>query len=129
MKFKHMLVPALFVLSAQALAEPTPPIKVETSNQVHPAGTRYVTVVVTSLDDSIKVENIDVNRGTVASITRKYLYSSNKETILPATLRYGQSVSVNFYNNCVASKSSSPLTRGDGVTPTTEPPFCISFLK
>ncbi|STS87993.1 Uncharacterised protein [Klebsiella variicola] len=38
MKFKHMLVSALLVLSAQALAEPAPPIKVETSNQVHPAG-------------------------------------------------------------------------------------------
>ena len=52
MKFKYMLVSALLALSAQALAEPAPPIKVETSNQVHPAGTRYVTVVVTSLDDS-----------------------------------------------------------------------------
>ena len=54
MKFKHMLVPALFALSALALAEPTPSIKVETSNQVHPAGTRYVTVVVTALDNTVK---------------------------------------------------------------------------
>jgi len=74
MKFKHMLLPALFVLSAQALAEPTPPVKVETSNQVHPAGTRYVTVVVTSLDDSIKVENIEVNRGNCHIANQKYLY-------------------------------------------------------
>lgn len=104
MKFKHMLLPALFVLSAQALAEPTLPIKVETSNQVHPAGTRYVTVVVTSLDDSIKVENIDVNRGNCRIENKKFMSSVNKETILPATLRYGQSVSVNFYNNCMASE-------------------------
>lgn len=104
MKFKHMLLPAMFVLSAQALAEPTPPIKVETSNQVHPAGTRYVTVVVTALDNTVKVENIDVNRGNCRIANQKYLYSKNKETILPATLRYGQSVNVNFYNNCVASE-------------------------
>lgn len=104
MKFKHMLVPALLVLSARVLAEPTAPIKVETSNQVHPAGTRYVTVVVTSLDDSIKVENIDVNRGNCRIDNQKYLSSKNKETILPATLRYGQSVRVSFYNNCVASE-------------------------
>ncbi|HDS3795052.1 hypothetical protein ACV1MK_24405 [Klebsiella michiganensis] len=104
MKVKHMLLPVLFALSAQALAEPTPPVKVETSNQVHPAGTRYVTVVVTSLDDSIKVENIDVNRGNCRIDNQKYLYSKNKETILPVTLRYGQSVKVNFYNNCVASE-------------------------
>lgn len=104
MKFKHILVPALFVLSVQALAEPTPTIKVETSNQVHPAGTRYVTVVVTSLDDSIKVEDIDVNRGNCRIDNKKFMSSVNKETILPATLRYGQSVKVNFYNNCVASE-------------------------
>lgn len=104
MKFKHMLVPALFALSALALAEQTPSIKVETSNQVHPAGTRYVTVVVTALDNTVKVENIDVNRGNCRIANQKYLYSSNKETILPATLRYGQSVSVSFYNNCVASE-------------------------
>lgn len=104
MKFKHMLVPALLALSAHTLAEPAPPIKVETSNQVHPAGTRYVTVVVTSLDDSIKVEKIDVNRGNCRIDNQKYLYSSNKETILPASLRYGESVKVNFYNNCVASE-------------------------
>ena len=104
MKFKHMLVPALFALSALALAEPTPSIKVETSNQVHPAGTRYVTVVVTALDNTVKVENIDVNRGNCRIANQKYLYSSNKETILPATLRYGQSVRVSFYNNCVASE-------------------------
>ena len=104
MKFKYMLVSALLALSAQALAEPAPPIKVETSNQVHPAGTRYVTVVVTSLDDSIKVEKIDVNRGNCRIDNQKYLYSSNKETILPATLRYGESVKVNFYYNCVASE-------------------------
>lgn len=30
--------------------------------------------------------------------------SVNKETILPITLRYGQSVKVNFYNECVASE-------------------------
>ncbi|MEQ0333274.1 hypothetical protein [Klebsiella sp. GB_Kp056] len=104
MKFKYMLVSALLALSAQALAAPAPPIKVETSNQVHPAGTRYVTVVVTSLDDSIKVEKIDVNRGNCRIDNQKYLSSKNKETILPATLRYGQSVRVNFYNNCVASE-------------------------
>ncbi|WOR54638.1 hypothetical protein [Citrobacter freundii] len=104
MKVKHMLLPILFALSAQALAEPTPPIKVETSNQVHPAGTRYVTVVVTALDNTVKVENIDVNRGNCRIANQKYLYSSNKETILPATLSYGQSVSVSFYNNCVASE-------------------------
>ncbi|SET69144.1 hypothetical protein [Kosakonia radicincitans] len=104
MKFKHMLVSALLALSAQALAEPAPPIKVETSNHVHPAGTRYVTVVVTSLDDSINVENVDVNRGNCRIDNQKYLSSKNKETILPVTLRYGQSVSVNFYNNCVASE-------------------------
>lgn len=104
MKFKHMLAPALLVLSAHTLAEPAPPIKVETSNQVHPAGTRYVTVVVTSLDDSINVENIDVNRGNCRIDNQKYLSSKNKETILPATLRYGQSVRVSFYNNCVASE-------------------------
>lgn len=104
MKFKHMLVPALLVLSALALAEPTSPVKVETSNNIHPAGTRYVTVVVTSLDDSIKVEKIDVNRGNCRIDNQKYLYSSNKETILPASLRYGESVKVNFYNNWVASE-------------------------
>ena len=104
MKVKHMLLPILFALSAQALAEPTPPIKVETSNLVHPAGTRYVTVVVTSLDDSIKVEDIDVNRGNCRIENKKFMSSVNKETILPATLRYGQSVKVNFYNNCVASE-------------------------
>ncbi|WP_251928403.1 hypothetical protein [Raoultella planticola] len=129
MKFKHMLVPALLVLSARVLAEPIPPIKVETSNQVHPAGTRYVTVVVTSLDDSINVEKIDVNRGNCRIDNQKYLSSKNKETILPATLRYGQSVRVNFYNNCVASEVVVTTDKGDGVTPTTEPLSCISFLK
>lgn len=104
MNFKHMLVPALLVLPALALAEPTSPVKVETSDNIHPAGTRYVTVVVTSLDDSIKVEKIDVNRGKCRIDNQKYLYSSNKETILPASLRYGESVKVNFYNNCVASE-------------------------
>lgn len=104
MKVKHMLLPILFTLSAQALAESTPTIKVETSNQVHPAGTRYVTVVVISLDDSIKVENIDVNRGNCRIENKKFMSSVNKETILPVTLRYGQSVNVNFYNNCVASE-------------------------
>ncbi|MCX2308756.1 hypothetical protein [Klebsiella pneumoniae] len=122
MKFKHMLVPALFALSAQALAEQTPSIKVETSNQVHPAGTRYVTVVVTALDNTVKVENIDVNRGNCRIANQKYLYSSNKETILPATLRYGQSVSVSFYNNCVASEVVVTTDKGGGVTLTTEPP-------
>lgn len=104
MKVKHMLLPVLFALSAQALAEPAPPVKVETSNNIHPAGTRYATVVVTSLDDSIKVEKIDVNRGNCRIDNQKYLSSKNKETILPVTLRYGQSVRVSFYNNCVASE-------------------------
>lgn len=85
MKVKHMLLPVLFALSAQALAEPAPPVKVETSNNIHPAGTRYVTVVVTSLDDSIKVEKIDVNRGNCRIDNQKYLSSKNKETILPVT--------------------------------------------
>lgn len=101
----------------------------ETSNQVHPAGTRYVTVVVTSLDDSINVENIDVNRGNCRIDNQKYLSSKNKETILPAALRYGQSVRVNFIITAWLLKSSSPRIRGDGVTPTTEPLSCISFLK
>ncbi|CRY54696.1 Uncharacterised protein [Yersinia intermedia] len=112
MKIKQWLIPALFLLPASALAEPTSPIKVETSDYVHPAGTRYVTVVVTSLDDSIKVENIDVNRGSCRIDNQKYLYSSNKETILPATLRYGQSVKVNFYNNCVASEVVVTTNKG-----------------
>ena len=112
MKFKYMLVSALLAVSAQAMAEPAPPIKVENSNKVHPAGTRYVTVVVTSLDDSIKVEKIDVNRGNCRIDNQKYLYSSNKETILPATLRYGESVKVNFYNNCVASEVGVTTDKG-----------------
>ena len=112
MIFKHTLVSALLVSSAHALAEPTPPVKVETSNNIHPAGTRYVSVVVTSLDDSIKVENIVVNRGNCRIDNQKYLYSKNKETILPATLRYGQSVKVNFYNNCVASEVAVTTDKG-----------------
>ena len=104
MKIKYGWIPALLLLPASVMAAPTPPIKVETSNQVHPAGTRYVTVVVTSLHDSVNVENIEVNRGNCRIDNQKYLYSKNKETILPVTLRYGQSVNVNFYNNCVASE-------------------------
>ena len=104
MNIKYGLIPALLLLPASVMAAPTPPIKVETSNQVHPAGTRYVTVVVTSLDDSIKVENIDVNRSNCRIDNKKFMSSVNKETILPATLHYGQSVKVNFYNNCVASE-------------------------
>lgn len=112
MKIIYGLIPALLLLPVSVMAAPTPPIKVETSNQVHPAGTHYVTVVVTSLDDSIKVENIDVNRGSCRIDNQKYLYSSNKETILPATLRYGQSVKVNFYNNCVASEVVVTTNKG-----------------
>lgn len=104
MKIKYGLIPALLLLPASVMAAPTPPIKVETSNQVHPAGTHYVTVVVTALDNAVKVDNIDVNRGNCRIANQKYLYSSNKETILPATLNYGQSVKVIFYNNCVASE-------------------------
>jgi len=104
MKIKYGWIPALLLLPASVMATPTPPIKVETSNQVHSAGTRYVTVVVTSLDNTVKVDNIDVNRGNCRIDNQKYLYSKNKETILPATLRYGQSVKVNFYKECVASE-------------------------
>lgn len=104
MKIKQWLIPALFLLSAPVLAEPTSPIKVETSDYVHPAGTRYATVVVTSLDDSVKVKNIDVNRGNCRIDNKKFMSSVNNETILPITLRYGQSVKVNFYNECVASE-------------------------
>lgn len=104
MKINLSLLPVLFCYSISVMAASAPPIKVETSNNIHPAGTRYVTVVVTSLDDSINVENIDVNRGNCRIDNQKYLSSKNKETILPATIRYGQSVRVNFYNNCVASE-------------------------
>ncbi|MEI9745538.1 hypothetical protein [Enterobacter ludwigii] len=112
MKIKYGWIPALLLLPASVMAAPTPPIKVETSNQVHSAGTRYVTVVVTSLDNTVKVENIVVNRGSCRIANQKYLYSSNKETILPATLRYGQSVEVSFYNNCVASEVDVTTDKG-----------------
>lgn len=104
MKIKNGLIPALLLLSAQAMAAPDPLIKVETSNSVHPAGTRFVNVIVTALDNNLTVKNIDVNRGNCRIDNQKYLYSSNKETILPVTLHYGQVVSVNFYNDCVASE-------------------------
>jgi len=104
MKIKHGLIPALLLLSAHAMAAPDPLIKVETSNSVHPAGTSFVNVIVTALDDNLTVKSIDVNRGNCRIDNQKYVYSSNKETILPVALRYGQVVSVNFYNNCVASE-------------------------
>lgn len=113
MKIKQWLLPVLLAVSAPLLAaQPQPDIKVETFNKVHPAGTRYVTVVVTARDDGVMVKNIVVNRGNCRITNQKYLYSSNKETILPATLRYGRSVEVSFYNNCVASEVD--VTTGKG---------------
>ncbi|MFZ4170260.1 hypothetical protein ACEV60_16550 [Enterobacter ludwigii] len=113
MKIKQWLLPVLLAVSAPLLAaQPQPDIKVETFNKVHPAGTHYVTVVVTARDDGVMVKNIVVNRGNCRIANQKYLYSSNKETILPATLRYGQSVEVSFYNNCVASEVD--VTTGKG---------------
>jgi len=105
MKIKQWLLPVLLAVSAPLLAaQPQPDIKVETFNKVHPAGTHYVTVVVTARDDGVMVKNIVVNRGNCRIANQKYLYSSNKEPILPATFRYGQSVKVNFYKECVASE-------------------------
>lgn len=105
MKFPLSLLPVLLCCSVPAMAAHPPiPVKVETSNHVHPAGTRYATVVVTARDDTVTVKNIDVNRGHCRIDNQKYLYSSKKDTILPATLQYGESVKVNFYNNCVASE-------------------------
>ncbi|MEI9746074.1 hypothetical protein [Enterobacter ludwigii] len=113
MKIKHWLLPVLLAVSAPLLAvQPQPDIKVETFNRVHPAGTRYATVVVTARDDGVTVKNIVVNRGNCRIDNQKYLYSSNKETILPAALHYGQSVKVNFYKECVASEVVVTTSKG-----------------
>lgn len=103
MKITTCLMTFSLALSTPALAAKPLPVKVETSNLVHPAGTRYAKVVVTALDDSVKVQNIDVNRGNCRINNYKSPFST-KETILPALLHYGQSVSVSFYNDCVASE-------------------------
>lgn len=113
MKIKKWLLPVLLPVSAPLLAaQPQPDIKVETFNKVHPAGTRYATVVVTARDDSVTVKNIVVNRGNCRIANQKFPFTTNKETILPATLRYGQSIEVSFYNNCVSSEVNVTTDKG-----------------
>ena len=91
------------VLSTPTLAAQPLLVKVETSILVHSAGTRYAKVVVTALDDIVKVQNIDVNRGNCRIDNYKSPFST-KETISPPLSHYGQSVSRSFYNDCVASE-------------------------
>lgn len=112
MQLKQWLLPVLLTVSTPLLAVSPQPIKVETFNKVHPAGTRYATVVVTARDDHVMVQSIQVNRGNCRIDNRKYLSSANQETILPATFRYGQSVSVNFYQNCVAREVDVTTDKG-----------------
>lgn len=70
------------VLSTPTLAAKPLLVKVETSILVHSAGTRYAKVVVTALDDIVKVQNIDVNRGNCRIDNYKSPFST-KETISP----------------------------------------------
>ncbi|WP_275378867.1 hypothetical protein [Xenorhabdus bovienii] len=111
MKFKKWLLAVLLTASNPLFAEQLLPVKVETLNQVHPAGTRYATVIVTARDDSVTVKNINVNRGNCRIDNYKSPFST-KETILPATLHYGQSVKVSFYNDCIASEVDVTTDKG-----------------
>ncbi|MEE3664489.1 hypothetical protein V2I52_21610 [Brenneria sp. g21c3] len=106
MNHAKWLLPVLSMLvTGMATAtETSVPIKLMAYNNIHPAGTRYVNVVVTARTDTIRINNISVNRGNCRIGNLKYFGSSNKETIIPATLRYGESVKVPFYNNCIASE-------------------------
>lgn len=111
MKIKHGLLSALLALSVPAMAAQALPIKVETINKVHPYGAHYATVVVTARDDSVKVENIVVNRGNCTLSNERYV-GGRMVAALPATLRYGQSVSVSFWKECVASEVDVSTDKG-----------------
>lgn len=111
MKLKKWLLAVLLTASIPSFAGQSLPVKVETLNQMHPAGTRYATVIVTARDDIVTIKNIIVNRGNCRINNYKSPFST-KETILPATLQYGQSVKVSFYNNCIAYEVKVETDKG-----------------
>ncbi|MFJ5434009.1 hypothetical protein ACIPSR_10605 [Pectobacterium sp. CHL-2024] len=114
MNHSKWLLPVLSLLfSRMVIGAQTPvPITVMAYNNVHVAGNRYVDVVVTAKTDTVRINNISVNRGNCRIGNLKYFGTSNKETIIPATLRYGESVKVPFYNDCVASEVQVDTDKG-----------------
>ncbi|WPU21960.1 hypothetical protein RI049_18185 [Cedecea neteri] len=112
MKIKYGLLPALLALSVPAMATQPLPIKVETLNQAGFHGARYATVVVTSRDDSVRVQNIVVNRGNCTIEPNSKIVAGKLVGALPATLEYGRSVRVSFFNNCTASEVTVSTDKG-----------------
>jgi len=98
------------ILTLSACGDSEPPIKIEAYNEAHPIlpYAKYAKIKVSSLIDSVSIEDIIVNRGNCKVEGGK----NSTYKIIPKELKFGESVSVGV-TNCNVLQVDVVTNKGD----------------